>query len=519
MRDARLLWLPALAVLAAGVALRLWRIDAEPLWLDEAYSAYAARHGFAFLWQVVPRYETHPPFYYSLLHLWTLAFGDGLRALRLLGILCGLATLPVVAWAADEAGRLLGWPDARRRRLRLVAFALACLAPSLVEMARQVRPYPVMILVYAAAIALLLRLARRRAAGQPLRGPALAAYLLLLEAMLWLHNLGPLYAAALTAALGCMLWGRRLARRDALWLVAGHLLVGLGWLPALLILADQAPAWIGSTWLRFVPDGLFRARLASLYAPPGWPLLVAGALALAAVLRLARRGGAGARLGAMLLVLALLPVLLSITLSWLVAPVFISRTLRPVAVPALLLIALGAAAWDGWRARVALLAALALGGGMLAAGLRARAGPPMQDWYPTVAWLRGQVAPGDVILAYPNEGALPLTYALRDRRLAIPIRPIPGPVPSLDEPGAHYPNGTRGVPSLPPARLHAIALAPQTAAIRTLWLLRLARETYDPGDVFLTELRRGRTVVRVWRHGPIEIVGLRRRPAPARNRR
>ena len=59
---------PALFIalaLIAGFALwtRLWNIGAEPMWLDEAYSAYAASKGWDFLWTVVPRYETHPPFY------------------------------------------------------------------------------------------------------------------------------------------------------------------------------------------------------------------------------------------------------------------------------------------------------------------------------------------------------------------------------------------------------------------------------------------------------------------------
>ena len=96
MGKRQLIWWSACAAAAIGVALRLWAIGREPLWLDEAYSAYAADHGFTFLWQVVPRYETHPPFYYSLLHLWVLAFGDGLLSLRMPGILAGLATLAAV---------------------------------------------------------------------------------------------------------------------------------------------------------------------------------------------------------------------------------------------------------------------------------------------------------------------------------------------------------------------------------------------------------------------------------------
>lgn len=219
------------AALAIGLAVRLRHVFAEPLWLDEAYSAFAADHGLAFLWRIVPRYETHPPFYYSLLHLWVRAAGDGVTALRLPGVIAGVATLPLVALAADEAGRALAWARPHRTSVALVAFALACVAIPLVEMTRQVRPYPLMILAYAGATLLLLRLHRR--------GPdpgLLAGHLLLVELLLWLHNLGILYAATLTAALALVLWGRPVSRRGWAWLAGGHLSAALLWLPGLRIL-------------------------------------------------------------------------------------------------------------------------------------------------------------------------------------------------------------------------------------------------------------------------------------------
>jgi mannosyltransferase len=502
-------------MLALGIGLRLWRITGDPLWLDEAYSAYAADHGFAFLWQVVPRYETHPPFYYSLLRLWTMAFGDGLMALRLMGVVAGLATLPVVAWAAAEAGALMGWPERRRRVAMLVALALASVAPLLIEMSRQVRPYPIMILVYAAATMLLLRLAGRARGGQPIRGRAFALYLVVLEAMLWLHNLGPLYAVALTVALGIAVAGR-IGRGDVPWLAGGHLMAGLLYLPGFLILLGQAPTWADTTWLRFAVNGLFLDRLATIYAVQGWPVIAAALLAGLSLATLGR-DAEGRRIAAMLLILAWLPVMLAVILSLTVAPVFITRTMTAAGMPFLLLLALGVA--GSQRRRIAVVAALVLGGAMIGASVSARSRGPMQDWYATVGWLRQHVRPGDTILAYPNEGALPLAYALRDRQLDYPVRPIPTPVPSFNDDGGRYPTGSRGVVSLPPDRLAAIADAPETRRIPTIWLLRLGRETYDPGDTFLTLLRRDRYVVRSWRAGPIDIVGLRRRPVPAPDRR
>lgn len=512
MTDTRTFKAGAVVLLAVALAVRLWGIGREPLWLDEAYSAYAADHGFAFLWQVVPRYETHPPFYYSLLRLWTLAFGDGLIALRAPGVIAGLATVPLTIAAADEAGRWLGWEARRRRDLRFAALAFACVAIPLVAMTREVRPYPLMILVYAAALLALLRLGRRADDGRRIGGGAYTVYLLLLEAMLWLHNLGPFYALALTLALAVAVLRPGLARRDWAMLAGGHALVALLYLPALRILLDQAPTWVRSTWLRF-GLGELADHLPMLYAAPGWPCLAALMLVVLAT-GAAWRLPAGRRLPAMLLILALLPVLLSVAVSLAVAPVFITRTMTPVAVPALVLFAIGAAAWRDWRRWLGLGGTLMLCANMLAVDAQARAAGPMQDWYGTVDWLAARFRPGDVVFAYPNEGALPLSYALRDRHRAVPIRAVPTPVPSFDERDAWYPTGSRGVVSLSRARLRAIAEEPATRAVPTIWLLRLGRETYDPGDAFLLELQRGRHVVRTWQAGPISIIGLARNQSP-----
>jgi uncharacterized membrane protein len=129
----------ATALIVAGAWFRIAGTTRYPFWLDEGYSAYAAAKGFHFLWHVVPLYETHPPFYYSLLRLWTLLFGDSLIASRALGISCGLVMLPVAALAARELARWFA-PAFRPVPLMLAALALTALSPVLIDMARTVRP-------------------------------------------------------------------------------------------------------------------------------------------------------------------------------------------------------------------------------------------------------------------------------------------------------------------------------------------------------------------------------------------
>ncbi|UAK24489.1 hypothetical protein [Sphingomonas nostoxanthinifaciens] len=496
----------ALAVLflALGLALRLWHVTREPLWLDEAYSAFAADHDLAFLWRVVPLYETHPPFYYTLLHLWVSVLGDSLAALRGFGLLSGIATLPVMALAADAAGRWLGWDTERRRWLAVAAFGLACLSLAMVEMARQVRPYPLMVLVYAAATALLLRIARDD--GRPPRWSILA-YLLLLEAMLWLHNLGLLYAVTLTIALALALPWRRLRRGDLLLLAIGHFAVALAYLPGLVILHEQSTVWRHATWLRFALTPMLFDRVMTLYGVPGWVGVAALLLAAAGLGAIGRERW---RLAAMLLVLALLPVMLAIVISLTITPVFVTRIMSPVAAPALLLLAIGTVGTVR-RPLIGIGAAFILMASMLAGDVQTRALGAFQNWYGAIDWLAARVSPGDMIYAYPNEGALPLRRALGDRSLAIPVRAIPAEVPALEIRHGWHPTGTRGVSSLPQAELDAIAQEPATRAVPTIWLLRLGPETFDPGGGFLRALARDRRIVRHYRDGPIDIIGLSRR--------
>ena len=165
-------------------------------------------------------------------------------------------------------------------------------------------------------------------------------YGLALEATLWLHSLGALFAAALV---GSLLTGFALNRmlRAQLWpLLAVHVLVGAAWLPAFLTLIEQRRVWT-HTWLRFtpaaVPDGLAQG----LAAPGAGATLIfiLAALGAGALLRDPGRRPAGI----LLLTTALGPALATILLSAVSSPVFLPRTLVPSVLPLLLLTAAGAA--------------------------------------------------------------------------------------------------------------------------------------------------------------------------------
>lgn len=507
--------LVALAIIALGTGFRIWHITANPLWLDEGYSAYAAAKGFDFLWHVVPLYETHPPFYYSLLRVWTLCFGDSILALRSLGLLSGILTIGVCALAARELSKLLKFEQFDHGLLILIATMLMALSTLPIEMARAVRPYALIILVYAGLIVLILRLARRTESGQSLWSGAFVLYLVLLTLLLWLHNMGILYAAAIGVAFLVLCLRPSWSRQDWYALIAGHLAVFLMWLPALLILSGQAPTWIKSTWLTLPPGHRLIWYVTRLFVVPEGISLIAALFLVALAWSGVRGASLRLRVVSALSILMFLPVVLSIGISLLVAPVFILRVLSAVAVPACLLFALAAISSSYLRRGVGFVALAVLSVQFIISDIAYRRLPPPENWYGAVAWLHRKLQPGDVVFAYPNEGALPFRYAVRERGYIMPTRPIPTDIPTLDGgPGAWNPTGSRGVFSLPPKRLREIADAPDSRAIPTVWLMRLGPWAYDPGDHFLHALLRSRVQVGRFFSFPIEIVGLRRKDLP-----
>ena len=501
----------ALAALAfaGAVAIRAWAIALPPLWLDEAYSAFAADHGFGFLWHVVPRYETHPPLYYTILHLWCGAFGRTLLARRMLGLVCGLASVAVAGLAADRLGRFTGRDAIARRWLVAVVLTLAACQPLMVDMSGQVRPYPVMTLAYAIGVYALLRLAEdgaaRRAPGRRWIALFFAAQLL----VLWLHSLGPLFGLSTFLALLIVVPRRGLSRADWAWLAGGQIVAGLLYLPALAILASQAPTWVKSTWLQFDPDGVPDGVSYILLNWNRWSRLIGLAVAIAGIVMLVRRRG-GRIMGGLLL-LALLPVALSILLSATVSPVFLTRTLSAATVPSLLLVGYGLG-WPGRWQYAALPVLLLLIAPMLSVD-KLHAGKPLQNWYGAIAWLTPRMAPGDTVWAYPNEGALPLAYALRDEHRRMPVLAVPAPVPAFGS-GGFYPSGSRGVVSLYPAQIDRLMTTPYATQPPTIWLVREVAGLYDPDDAMPDALKKQRDVVGEFQDGDIDIIGLRRRDLP-----
>jgi mannosyltransferase len=461
----RVFWTWCALVCLAALMVRLPTLASRSLWIDETYSAWFASVPLAELWTRVPLYETHPPFYYTLLKGWQAVAGRSEPALRSLSVLASVGTVLLFALAPRLAR--LG-PIAQRVGL-LGALFLALNAGS-VQFAQQARPYALQALGAAMALFCSFMLLKDAAAlGKPrwrwTAGLGLGAGL-----TLWLHNTGPFVLLAIWIGLLCALWQLPAQRRRAALFAccgAGVLAVAL-WLPFVpTFLAQGAGMAKLDFWVRFRVSDVFSAWvLAAGGRPMKIPVALLGVLGL--VFLWPRR-----RPFAWFLLAVLLAGPLAMgAYSYLVKPIFLPRLFEWLAAPMMALTALGVFALSpAWRKPVA--AAVVV---LSAYTLQAYYVRTTEDWREMLARLAGATRPGDLILAVPNEVQMPAAYYLEPKEVPAPVVYLPAPFPALGMARRYVSN--LGAPAVNGADVeHVRALLPH---YRRVWLIERRGDLYDP---------------------------------------
>lgn len=456
------------AILAAAAALRLAGIGAQPLWLDESWSRWVSGHDWRGLRDAVAAYETHPPFYYSLLKLWRSLVGSSAFDLRLLSVLAGMAMIPAAWLCARQIGRLRAafWASG-------LAMALAAFSPALVAASRQARPYALFALAFAVALGAALFIVRSVPRSGRQRFWAWTAYAGGLEAVLWLHSLGALFAATLAAALFLGLAIEHRLRRELPAFLAAHLAAALAYLPAFLLILEQRRAWT-STWLRFSWRDVSGGLAEGLAFPGAGALLIFLFAGLGAAAMLRSREDRPAAL--VLAATALLPAAATILVSAFSSPIFLARTLVPSALPLLLLAAAGIAAIENGRFRAAAGAALLILIGAASVALAAR--PPEEKWDRLSAWLDRHIGAREEVWLLPNELAMPLAYASA-RPVRYRILGVPADFPAPRHRGPRY-SGTLAVPGVTEADAKEFADGARRRNVAGIWLVSRFPALFDP---------------------------------------
>jgi mannosyltransferase len=120
-----------LMVVLLGLTLRLYQIDRESLWFDEAHTYWTVRSSPADIVKSVAN-DVHAPLYFLFLHYWVRILGDSDGAMRLFSAMFGILAIPVVF----QIGKLL-FND----RFGLMAALFLSVSGFHIQYSQEARPY------------------------------------------------------------------------------------------------------------------------------------------------------------------------------------------------------------------------------------------------------------------------------------------------------------------------------------------------------------------------------------------
>jgi mannosyltransferase len=302
--------LVGLALFGVALLVRLYRLDAQSLWLDEGSSWELSRAGWGYLLRELFNPTAAYPLYHLLLKGWMGVFGDAEWALRLPSALAGAGAAAAVYFAAVELERLGergtgGLGIARRQRqeipqppnppitlFALAAALIALAAPYAIWYGQEAKVYALLLLCAALitwALPRALRTNARRDWAVLAAACVVALFVHRLSALLTLAAGWAALALARPQAGPTIVWGGRrrllggaLLAAASVGLVAA-MVAGLGsesaatgayipagpasalWLTLVRFSVDRwpgdAPWWWVAPWLALLAWGLARALL------------------------------------------------------------------------------------------------------------------------------------------------------------------------------------------------------------------------------------------------------------------
>jgi 4-amino-4-deoxy-L-arabinose transferase-like glycosyltransferase len=234
-----------LVIIYVAFMLRVIRLDFQPLWWDEGWTLYFAT---ADIPTMIARtaIDIHPPFYYLILHLWTLVAGSSAISVRLFSAFVGIVSIPLIFLVGR---RLFGV------RVGIIAALAMALAPLHIYYSQESRMYALATLLVLASVYLFLTLLQREEKG----GASWIHWVLyLLVTALAMYT--QYYAAFIPAAQTIFLLVSYRRHRTFLvkWLGAQIVLV-LVYLPWLMYAGSKLVAYVSTKLVKEgdVPIGLF----------------------------------------------------------------------------------------------------------------------------------------------------------------------------------------------------------------------------------------------------------------------
>ncbi len=453
--------LPLAGILAAALAVRLFRLTWPGIWSDEGFSIFLARSSLPDL-VLGTANDLHPPLFYLLLKVWLLPGFDEVWV-RLFSLLWGMVTVALVY----QIGRHFFRPA-----VGMWAALFLALSPLHVAYSREIRMY--IVLVFLSALSLYLAW---RWATAPFRG-AWAGYIVATLLALYTQNMALFLLPVENVLVVVTLVARRRWGAIGHWLM-GQLLLVLGYLPWLPIAVYQAlfhkAAWVAPArldQLRDVfPHLLFgEPRLGQetwwLLAAYLWMAVVLLGIGLASAKHRERWGNSLWSVGWFLLLTGLL---VGITTHF---PIFQEKQFLMLTVPMALLAGWGVSALPR-VGRVAILLPFLVLVAPSFFNLYSRHEiadhPPQEAWKELGAYMESHIQPGDALVIHPGAAAPTLDLYLKT------------PISRTAYPQTYDPRVGNFAGQVATPQLVEAALRPLAENHRRIWLVECCLPTFwDP---------------------------------------
>jgi len=403
-----------LSILLLSAGLRLLHLSQQSFWLDEVMTVNTVR-------RVAPSLTmsgTSPPLYYILMSCWMGLVPETEAMARLPSVFFGVAAVALLFFLGR---RLLG------RRAGLAAALLMAVSPFHIHYSQEARAYSLMVMLALASYLLLVRMMERQTLLR------LAAWVVTTALMLLSHN----YAAFLVIAQVAfvLIWGRCHGIRLSRWLVGIGLvgILSLPWIRVVLIMIEQLRN--AQYWIQPPVAGDYVKLYRMMCSDSGWLMKIDLLLVLAGLVwwwfrlgpgrkgtvRLDSNGdGTVQRYGRTAVPLLGswlgLPVILMVTASFFLLPLFQPRYALAILPPFLLLAAWGAV---GHGRRPVALALVGLVLCFTVPGLVTYyyGEPNRNPWREAASLVSNLARPGDTVLFIAPLARKPFDYYYRGRKL------------------------------------------------------------------------------------------------------
>lgn len=385
-------------ILAGALAVRVWRLGDRSFWYDEAWGAALVIRGLGEGLSAALNGRFYPPLHQVLLTLWMVLLGYSETSARLLSVVPGLLSIPLIF--------LLG-REIHSQRAGLVAAMLLAFSAFNIEFSREARGYSLFAFLTLGSFLFFLRLLRSRpdGSGQATKGD-LIPYLAFSVLLPYSHLYGFFVVATQNVAF-LLLRKRDFPLKSWLFCQLGLI---LAWSPLALPLAQQARVVTGGFWIE--KRNLLSAVSSTLYLfGNNSALLTVILVTFAALGLLGLRSATTLTLFLWFAFLTVVPAGISLFAT----PIYLEKYALPASSAFYLLAALGLTSLPYRRIRVVLAGVLLV---LTVSSLKAYQGfSPHEDWRGVATALTREATARDVILAYEaypfDDLSRPFQYYLR----------------------------------------------------------------------------------------------------------